>query len=172
MKFVPTNLLRVTFCAAFVAMSSHANAAEGETVSSPTKRQQALDEAKKLMAPREKLPIVANPFYSEAFAEAVAGTGRTPGTALPGADAPAARQPSGPRNDRELLQAIALSLKPTGFFVLGGQPTLVFGQKRVKAGSSMTITFEGTEYTLEITAVDRTNFTLRLNREEFTRPNK
>ena len=31
------------------------------------------------------------------------------------------------------------------------------------------ITFEGNQYTLEITSIDRTNFTLRLNREEFTR---
>ena len=77
-----------------------------------------------------------------------------------------------PKTDRDILQAIAASLKPTGNFVLSGQPTLVFGQKRVKAGGLVTITFEGTEYTLEITAIERTSFTLRLNREEFTRPIK
>ena len=34
------------------------------------------------------------------------------------------------------------------------------------------ITFEGTEYTVEVTAIENNNFTLRLNREEFTRPIK
>jgi ribosomal 50S subunit-recycling heat shock protein len=77
-----------------------------------------------------------------------------------------------PKTDRDIVRAIASSLKPTGNFILAGQPTLVFGQKRVKAGSLLTITFEGTEYTLEITAIERTSFTLRLNREEFTRPIK
>jgi hypothetical protein len=48
----------------------------------------------------------------------------------------------------------------------------VFGQKRVKAGGFLTITFEGNEYTLEIASIERPNFTLRLNREEFTRPIK
>jgi len=49
---------------------------------------------------------------------------------------------------------------------------LVFGQKRVKAGGLLTITFEGNEYTLEIVSIAPPNFTLRLNREEFTRPIK
>jgi hypothetical protein len=80
--------------------------------------------------------------------------------------------PAGPRSDREILAAIAVNLRPSGNFVLGGQQTLIFGQKRVKAGMPLTINFEGTEYTLEITAIDRANFTLRLNREEITRPIK
>jgi hypothetical protein len=79
---------------------------------------------------------------------------------------------TGPRNDRDVLNAIAAELKPTGFFVIGGKETLIFGQKRVKAGTPMTINFEGIEYTIEITAIDRTSFTLRLNREELSRPIK
>jgi hypothetical protein len=70
------------------------------------------------------------------------------------------------------LQAIGASLKPSGSVTLGGEPTLIFGEKRVKAGGFLTITFEGSEYTLEIVSIDRPNFTLRLNREEFTRPIK
>jgi len=79
---------------------------------------------------------------------------------------------AGPRSDHEILEAIGAQLKPTGNFNLNGQQTLIFGQKRVKAGMPMTINFEGTEYTIEITAIDRTSFTLRLNREELTRPIK
>ena len=78
----------------------------------------------------------------------------------------------GPRNPRELLRTIAAGLKPSGVVVVGGEPTLVFGQKRVKAGGVLTITFEGAEYTLEIVSVFHPNFTIRLNREEFTRPIK
>ena len=79
---------------------------------------------------------------------------------------------SGRRTDHDILVAIAANLKPSGFFVLGDEPTLVFGQKRVKAGGTVSIRFEDTDYTLEIVSIELPNFTLRLNREEFTRPIK
>ncbi len=145
-------------------------AAEGD-VASPTMRQEALDKAKKLLAPREIPAAAADPFHSESFAELLKGAGRAPdaGTSTVRTDV---SKPTGPRSGRDQLQAIAAGLKPSGFIVLGGEPTLLFGQKRVKAGGSVTITFEGSEYTVEITSIDRPNFTLRLNREEFTRPIK
>lgn len=159
--------------AAFVLLGGAA-AAAGDTVLSPAKRQEALERGKALIAPREITAIAVNPFYPAAFAEAVSGMGRvSPGTTTPandgGGEAAVTRAPTGPRTDRELLQAIAAGLKPSGFFTLGGQPTLVFGQKRVKAGGSVTINFEGADYTVEITTITPPNFTLRLNREEFTR---
>ncbi len=146
------------------------HAAESD-VASPTVRQEALDMAKKLLAPREIPAVAADPFHSGAFAEVLKGTGRAPdaGTTTIRTDV---SKPTGPRTGRDQLQAIAAGLKPSGYIVLGGEPTLLFGQKRVKAGGSVTITFEGSEYTVEITSIDRPNFTLRLNREEFTRPIK
>ena len=96
----------------------------------------------------------------------VASLNRIPGAVVAQGPAPVVR------SERQILQAIATSLKPTGNFIVSGEHTLIFGQKRVKAGGFLTITFEGTEYTLEITAIERTSFTLRLNREEFTRPIK
>ena len=149
---------------------SLARAAEGEVLS-PTVRQQALDNAKKLLAPREVAAPATDPFHSDTFNEMVKGSGKAAGTSTGTGtvDTPAA---SGPRTGRDQLQAIAAGLKPSGYIVLGGQPTLLFGQKRVKAGGSVTITFEGTEYTVEITSIVSPNFTLRLNREEFTRPIK
>jgi hypothetical protein len=130
-----------------------------------------LERGKSLLASQEIVPLAVNPFYPEAFAETVAGLGRSSGTttATTGGGDTTAQVPTGPRGDRELLEAIAKSLKPSGYIVLGGQASLSFGQKRVKAGGILTITFEGSQYTLEITSIDRTNFTLRLNREEFTR---
>jgi len=134
-----------------------------EAILSPVKRQEALERGKKLLAAREVVPVTVDPFYSEKFQEMVSGVSRTVSTG----PVVAAR-----RSERDILQAIAASLKPTGNFNVNGQQTLVFGQKRVKAGGFLTITFEGTEYTLEITAIERTSFSLRLNREEFTRPIK
>jgi len=146
----------------------------GASVASPGKRQESVDQAKKLMAHRDVIPITADPFHPEAFNEVVAAMGgHVPGAVAPVAPGePAAAHPAAPRTERDVLQSIAAVLKPSGYIVLGGQPSLSFGQKRVKAGGTLTINFEGTEYTLEITSIDRTNFTLRLNREEFTRPIK
>ena len=135
--------------------------AAGE-VMAPAKRQEVLDQAKKLLKAREFSPISVDPFHSEKFAEMVSGP-RAP---------VAGPVVMSPRTDRDILQAIGSNLKPSGAFVMDGESILLFGQKRVKAGDHLTITFEGTEYTLEIAAIERTSFTLRLNREEFTRPIK
>jgi len=142
-------------------------AAEG-TVLNPVKRQAALERGKELVTPGEMTPVTADPFHPAAFAETVAAMGRVSGGTPPAGDT-ANPAPTGPRNDHDLLQAIAQNLKPSGYIVLGGIPSISFGQKRVKAGGVLTITFEGSQYTLEVTSIDRTNFTLRLNREEFTR---
>ncbi len=164
------NLLVIVAALVAGVLSEQAYAAEGETVVNPLTRQRVLEQAKNLLAAKPQAPTGKDPFHSEAYAESIAGATRGPETPqVPSGDNRAA--PGGPRNTRDLLQAIATSpsLKPSGYFVLGGQPTLVFGQKRVKAGSFLTITFEGAEYALEIVSIDRPNFTLRLNREEFTR---
>jgi hypothetical protein len=153
------------FIAAALLLSS-AVLASADTVLSPIKRQEALARGKELVAVRDVVPVTTNPFFPAAFAEAVSSVGRVSGPVAPAAGEAA---PAGPRTERDLLQAIASSLKPSGYIVLGGEPSLSFGQKRVKAGGILTITFEGKQYTLEVTSIDRTNFTLRLNREEFTR---
>ena len=145
--------------------------AQVEPIMAPAKRTEALEQAREVLAPKPLPATQANPFFSETFNNV-----RTSGAAVaPGASSEstaATAGPVGPKSNRDLLQAIAGSLKPSGFFVIGGTPTLVFGQKRVKAGGVLTVTYEGQEYTLEVSALDRTNFTLRLNREEFTRPIK
>jgi hypothetical protein len=149
-----------------------ARAAEADAAGSvlaPQKRQEMIDQAAKLLAARDILAITANPFHPAGFGELVAGLDRPAGSTTGGTAGESPAQPAGPRSNRDLVQAIGAGLKPSGFFVLGGQPTLIFGQKRVKAGGTLTITFEGTQYTLEIATITPPNFTLRLNREEFTR---
>jgi hypothetical protein len=146
-------------------LASAVIAARAADVSIPAKRQEALNSGKTLLAPGEATVSVKDPFHSEAFIEILLGS-RSQGSS----ETPVVRPQV--RTDRDILQAIAANLKPSGYFVLGGQPTLVFGQKRVKAGGSLVIPFEGTDYTLEVVSIERPNFTLRLNREEFTRPIK
>ena len=170
MKTPSPSAVSLVLVLAAAAWAGPVRAAEASDVQTPTKRQELLDQAKKLLAPREAVPAVVDPFHSEAFNDLIAAS-HGGGTVVGPENSHPAPAP-GPRSPRGLLQAIAAGLKPSGFFVLGGEPTLVFGQKRVKAGGTVTITFEGTEYTLEITSIDRPNFTLRLNREEFTRPIK
>ena len=150
--------------------------AEGEMIVSPAKRQEILDQAKSLLAAKAMVLPGKDPFHSETETIAGGPRGGENQVVSPGDNSGPikAAAPTGPRSARDLLQAIATSpsLKPSGYFVLGGQPTLVFGQKRVKAGSLLKITFEGTDYDIEIVSIERPNFTLRLNREEFTRPIK
>lgn len=151
--------IRMRALVAVAVFAGIVTAASANTVGNPAKRTETLEKAKELLA--DKTPAVSpkNPFNPEGFGES------------PDNDV-AMATPVGPRSTRELLQGIGASLKPSGFFVLSGEPTLVFGQKRVKAGGLLTITFEGNEYTLEVVSISPPNFTLRLNREEFTRPIK
>jgi hypothetical protein len=156
-------LSRSILGAALVSVAAM-TAQAAETVLPPAKRQESLDKAKGLLADKAAAFSSKNPFSPEGFGEGTLEPSKPGNTS--------GNLPSGPRSPRDLLQAIGASLKPTGFFVLSGEPTLVFGQKRVKAGGTLTITFEGSEYTVEIVSIERPNFTLRLNREEFTRPIK
>ena len=145
--------------------------AADEVVSS-AKRTEAIDQGKALLATKDKAPEVKDPFHSIAFDETLAANAGRGSTAASTGESAVARPASGPRTNRDLLQAIAANLQPSGYFVLGGEPTLVFGQKRVKAGGTISIRFEDADYTLEIVSIERPNFTLRLNHDEFTRPIK
>ena len=87
----------------------------------------------------------------------------------PAAEAPG---PSKAFGDREILAALAPRIVPKGTLSLGSRSLLIFGKKNLKVGDRLTVSFEGTDYTLELVSFDNTNFTLRLNHEEITRPIK
>jgi len=166
-----TTPLRCVTLSVLLGAASLTICAGEETVASPAKRVEVITSAKLFLGAKDTKAEIKNPFQLDAFNQVLAeNTGRTnPDVAK--------KEVAGPttgsrRTDHDILQAIAASLKPSGFFVLGGEPTLVFGQKRVKAGGTLSIRFEDTDYTLEIVSIERPNFTLRLNREEFTRPIK
>ena len=52
----------------------------------------------------------------------------------------------------------------------GGETVLVFGSRKVRIGTHLTVSVGGQDYDLELVRIDRTTYTLRLNREEITRP--
>jgi hypothetical protein len=77
---------------------------------------------------------------------------------------------SHPISDHDIIAVLAGQLNPTGTVVLGGEPYLLFGQKRIKVGEKIPISFENAVYDLEIVAIERITFTVRYNREELSRP--
>jgi hypothetical protein len=164
--FAPRSILAsLAFASAFAALPALAQ----DAVLNPNKRAESLAAGKSALTAKANATGIKDPFHSTTFVEALGGAVAPTPT---GQTQPEVRVVAGPRSNRDLLQSIAASLKPSGFFVLGGEPTLVFGQKRVKAGGSLTIRFEEKDYVLEVVSIERPNFTLRLNGEEFTRPIK
>ena len=88
---------------------------------------------------------------------------------------PVEATPSGPSKafgDHEILAALASRIQPKGTLGQGANQLLSFGKKNLRVGDQLTVNYEGQDYTLELVAFDRTNFTLRLNHEEITRPIK
>ena len=75
-----------------------------------------------------------------------------------------------PASVYDLLETIAPQINPSGSIMLGGQPLLLFGQKRVRVGDELPIIFDGERYTLIISRIESTSFTLRLGAAEVTRP--
>jgi hypothetical protein len=137
-----------------------------EVISNPSKRQATLDLAAQLLAarenPTEKLPAeLVDPFSPP-------GLGAIPAPSVVRSGDTVRASSS----DLDILEKIAPHITPSGSLMLNGQPVLLFREKKLKVGDSLTITFEGTTYVVVITAVDRSSFKIRLNREEITRPIK
>ena len=108
-----------------------------------------------------------NPFDPAGFGQADADERAAVLAAAKAANQSVTRAP----NDRDLLETIASKIAPRGtMFGPGGEPILMLGNKPVKIGAKFTVTYSGVDYVLELTAIDRTTFTLRYNREEIIRP--
>lgn len=83
-----------------------------------------------------------------------------------------ANEPAKPKSEREVLATIAEKITPSGTIILSGNPILILNKKKFRVGDTLSVSFEGRDYDLEITAIDRSSFTLRMNRSEITRPIK
>jgi hypothetical protein len=128
------------------------------------KREATLELAAKLLAPREN-PAVAQPAeLADPFNPP--GFGRAPVAGKSGGTAHTVT------SDREILENIANKITPSGMVMFNDNPLLLFREKKLKVGDTLTITFEGTDYVVVITEIERTSFKIRLNREEITRPIK
>jgi hypothetical protein len=142
-------------------------------LASPEKRHLSVEKAVQVAKQAAVAPIpdtVPLPFNPPGFdltdaEEAAAALEAARRSGVPGA----ALVPALP-TDRQLLETITSKISPSGSIFLGGKPMLMFGKRFVKTGSHFTVTYKGTDYDLELTDIDGSNFTLRYNREEITRP--
>lgn len=69
-------------------------------------------------------------------------------------------------NDTELLAALSEYINPTGIFLFGGEFYLVFKEKKLKVGSEIGITYNGTEYSVTIAHISGSNYTVRRGNAE------
>jgi hypothetical protein len=78
--------------------------------------------------------------------------------------------PSAPSAAEPTLAILAARIPSTGTVSIGGEPLLLLGQKRLKVGDTITISFEGQTYELSIAAVTSTSFTVKRGENIYTRP--
>lgn len=150
-----------SFFALLLSLGPVAAVAQPSDVFPPQRRTPSVEMAGRLARPPEAPVLPAelkNPFAPAAL-PSIAATVTEPAR-------------SGSLPTRQLLEAMAPSINPTGTMSLNGELILLFGQKRIKVGGSLPITFDGQPYVLVISAIQRNSFTLRLDGEETTRPIK
>ncbi len=126
-------------------------------LATPEQRRESLNHAVALSQPQAPAPLPPNL--------------RNPlGPPPPDKQEIAARQTVHHTGDHEVLAAIAPHIAPSGVMQIGDQPVLLLREKKLKVGDYLTITFEGTDYMIELAAISHSSFTLRLNKEEITQP--
>ncbi|MDQ8186101.1 hypothetical protein [Pelagicoccus sp. SDUM812002] len=64
--------------------------------------------------------------------------------------------------DEELLKELSNYVNPTGIFMFGGEFYLIFKEKKLKMGSGLGITYNGAEYSVNITEI--TGSTYKISR--------
>lgn len=139
----------------------------------PQKRQATVDTARRLAqrtTPKALPEELVSPFNPTDF-DRPEGTQSPAKVANPGSIA-STPPPPPPPGDREILQALAAQLTPTGTIQKGNSPLLAMGSKNFEIGTRFTVTYNNQDYELELVAIDRTTFTLRYRGEEITRPIK
>lgn len=72
----------------------------------------------------------------------------------------------------ELLARLAAQIPVSGTASLDGEALLLLGQKRLKAGDVVRISFEGKSYELTITYIGSTSFTVSKSGLSHTRPTR
>lgn len=151
----------------FVLLAGLSNGlSQGADLISPKQREDELAKARLLLAPLifaaspdDLISPFAPPGFDQPDDEELLAM---QAVSLGGATA----RPLGPR---EILESLSSKIVPSGIARLGGEAILIFGQKKLKVGDRLTITYEDANYDLDITAIGSTTFTLRYKDEEITR---
>ncbi len=73
------------------------------------------------------------------------------------------------RSDEELVAALAAQVHPTGSLVLGGEPYLLFTERRQKNGDKLVVLLDRIEYVVEIVSISNNRFRIRYNDKEAER---
>jgi hypothetical protein len=132
-----------------------ATAVAKSDLSTPEQRHESIDQAKALIQPVAPAPLptnLKNPFVLSRDEKSTVVSKQIAG-------------------DREVLEAAAHKIIPSGVVQFGGDLILLLGEKRLKVGDYLPITLnDGTEYMVEIAAISHSSFTLRLNKEKITQP--
>jgi hypothetical protein len=150
----------------FCACSARAASSE---ITPPEKRRAILEAAANLAKPAVAAPLpssLAVPFNPPGF-ELSDAEERAAAALASGAKTTTARKIE---SDLDILEQIVTKNPPTGTMFLGDQAVLTFRNNTVKIGAHFSVNLNGQDYDLELVRLDRTTFTLRLNREEITRP--
>ena len=175
MKRITSTIAKVAiaFGLGMTAASTIRAAAVTADMDSPDKRKVSVDTADrmaKLPAVPEKQDLKADPFNIPGFDTPDQDEKAAKLAADRAANPAAAGKAEEPQTDGEILDKIAAKIVPSGTIFVGGQPMLMFGKKFVKVGSLFKVTYNGTDYDLVLTSIDRTTFTLALNHAKTTRP--
>ena len=72
-------------------------------------------------------------------------------------------------SDEQLVEALIALIQPTGSMMQGGEPYLLFTERRQKIGDKVTVTFDKVEYIVEIISISGNRFRVRYNDKEAER---
>ena len=159
---------RLILFSALLGMAVGMTHAQRSDILPPQRRVEVVDQAGLLVEPPAQAELdlsLNNPFYPNS---------RKPQLAPPVAPTTSNEAPVtvAPASVYELLETIAPQINPTGAMSLGGNPLLLFGQKKIQVGDELPIIYDGERYTLIISRIESTSFTLRLGAAQVTRPIK
>lgn len=133
--------------------------AQARGVSTPESRNQALEKAHAALAEKPAPSLEAFTSLKDPF--------NPPETDLKDLIVDNSIRPkdTGPKlvSDADVLQTLAASINPTGAVTLGGEPYLLFGEKRLKTGDTYTVTKDGVEFAVTIDSIESSRFSIRYN---------
>ena len=72
-------------------------------------------------------------------------------------------------SEDELPALLAARIQPTGSMMLGGEPYLLFTERRQKICDKVPVTLDGVEYVVEIVSIAGNRFRIRYNGKEAER---